>query len=104
VSQPGALKGHYGDHWSHLKVSTQLNGESVQTFSAAFEQLANWVLVGLLKDYIHREGSLYVRCWSEGRGVKQHLMGGERLLNQALNLEAVRCKSRSRCGYAVTRN
>jgi hypothetical protein len=36
--------------------------------------------------------------------MKQPLMGGDRLLNQALNLEAVRCKSSSPCGYMVTRD
>jgi hypothetical protein len=31
-------------------------------------------------------------------------MGGDRLLNHALNLEAARCKNRSCRGYTVTRN
>jgi hypothetical protein len=93
----GALEGHYGDHQlaaayrSQPKARIQLSGELLQELSAAVKQLAHQALVGLPVDSIQREAAHAFVDGVRDRELKQHLlMGGDRLLNQALKLDAAK--------------
>jgi hypothetical protein len=87
----GALMGRYGDHQLtaayrvQLKVRTKLIFESLQEFAAAVKQLAHRALLGQPVDFIDREAVLAFADGVREREVKQHLMGGYRSLNEALN-------------------
>lgn len=92
-----------------LKARTRLIGESRQEFAATVEQLADRALVGEPADFMQWEGA-HVQMEvahafvdrKRGREVKQHLTGGDRPLNEALN-QALKIKAAKAAAGPPTR-
>jgi hypothetical protein len=61
-------------YWSQFKARTKLRGESLQESAAATEQLALWVFVGLLEDFIQIEAVMCssMECRTGSEAVPQH--------------------------------
>jgi hypothetical protein len=85
---------------SELKARTQLNGESLQEFPVAIEQLVYWALVRLPQYFIQTKASYAfdneIRDWE----VKLSLLIGsdrmlDKVLNQVLRLKTSKVAARS---------